>query len=232
MTVVNLRRTVVVDGEVIGVLASTITVKALSEFVTGLETELGQNAFVLYDREFVLAHSTLALDFPDLSLERPLPRITEIGDPVLFEIWHEGWQKRPLRVAGTGHWHRLGDAEYLYLYRNLEPPLDARWLVGSYFAAEAVDTQLDRLLLALGLGLLALIVAGDRRRAARPPGQPADRPARRGGERDPHPRPRRPRPAAALAPARDRPGGDRVQRHGADLARVRGLCAASRSCRA
>jgi adenylate cyclase len=160
VTVVNLRRSVVVDGEARGVLAATVTVKALSEFITGLETELGQNAFVLYEREFVLAHSTLALDFPDLSPERPLPRNTEIGDPVLFEIWHEDWQRRPLRVAGTGHWHRLGDAEYLYLYRNLEPPLDARWLVGSYFAAEAVDIQLERLFLALALGVLALIAAG------------------------------------------------------------------------
>jgi len=176
LTVVNLRRTVVVGGAVRGVLASTITTKALSKFVTGLETELGQNAFVLYERDFVLAHSTLALDFPDLSVEQPLPRITEIGDPVLFEIWDEDWQKRRLRVGGSGHWHRLGDAEYLYLYRNLEPPLDPRWLVGSYFAAEAVDIQLDRLLLALGLGLLALIAAAVAavllgRRVSRPIGQ-------------------------------------------------------------
>jgi adenylate cyclase len=176
VTVVNLRRIVVVDGVVKGILASTITVKALSKFITGLESELGQNAFVLYERDFVLAHSTLALDFPDLSVERPLPRITEIGDPVLFEIWDEDWQKRRLRIGGSGHWHRLGNAEYLYLYRNLEPPADPRWLVGSYFAAEAVNIQLDRLLVALGVGLLALVAAAVAavllgRRVSRPIGQ-------------------------------------------------------------
>jgi adenylate cyclase len=179
VTVVNLRRIVVVDGVVKGILASTITVKALSKFITGLESELGQNAFVLYERDFVLAHSTLALDFPDLSVERPLPRITEIGDPVLFEIWDEDWQKRRLRIGGSGHWHRLGNAEYLYLYRNLEPPADPRWLVGSYFAAEAVNIQLDRLLVALGVGLLALVAAAVAavllgRRVSRPIGQLAD----------------------------------------------------------
>ncbi|HSA79767.1 MAG TPA: cache domain-containing protein, partial [Geminicoccaceae bacterium] len=60
LTVVNLRRSVIVRGQVKGVLASTLTIKALSEFITGLETELGQNAFVLYDRDLVLAHNALA----------------------------------------------------------------------------------------------------------------------------------------------------------------------------
>jgi len=159
VTVVNLRRSVIVNGQVRGVLASTVTIRALSEFITGLETELGQNAFVLYDRDRVLAHSTLALDFPDLGVRRPLPRVTEIGDPVLFEIWHEGWQNRQLEISASGHWHRVGDDQYYFLYRSLEPPMDPRWLVGSYFPAEAVDVQLERLLMAAGLGLLGLVAA-------------------------------------------------------------------------
>jgi len=159
VTVVNLRRSVIVRGQVRGVLASTVTIKALSEFITGLETELGQNAFVLYDRDLVLAHNALAFDFPELGVRRPLPRVTEIGDPVLFEIWHEGWQDRRLEISASGHWHRIGDDQYYFLYRNLEPPMDSRWLVGSYFPAEAVDVQLERLLLASGLGLLALVAA-------------------------------------------------------------------------
>jgi class 3 adenylate cyclase len=159
VTVVNLRRSVIVHGQVRGVLASTVTIKALSEFITGLETELGQNAFVLYERDLVLAHNTLAFDFPDLGVRRPLPRVTEIGDPVLFEIWQEGWQDRRLEISASGHWHRIGDDQYYFLYRNLEPPMDQHWLVGSYFPAEAVDVQLERLLLASGLGLLGLVAA-------------------------------------------------------------------------
>ena len=159
MTVVNLRRPVVFDGKVTGVLASTITVRALSEFVTSLETEFGQNAFILYDHDRVLAHSTLALDFPGLGVERPLPRVDEIGDPVLFGIWSEGWQDRRLEIDVPGHTQRLGDAQYVYLYQALAPPLNQRWLVGSYFTEQAVDAQLNRLALAAGLGLLALLVA-------------------------------------------------------------------------
>ncbi len=159
MTLVNLQRTLVVDGQVRGVLVSTITMPTLSEFITSIETELGQNAFVLYDRDYVLAHTTLALHFPDLGPERPLPRVTEIGDPVLFGIWGEGWQDRRLRGGVPGHWNRLGDTRYLFLYESLAPPFDPRWLVGSYFSIEALDIQLKRLLLALGLGLLGLVAA-------------------------------------------------------------------------
>jgi adenylate cyclase len=159
VTVVNLRRPVIVDGKMIGLIASTITIQQLSELITGLETEPGQNAFLLYEREFVLAHTALAQNFPDLGERRPLPRVTEIGDPVLFEIWNEGWQNRRLRVNAPGHWDELGDTPYIYLHQRLEQPMDPRWMVGSYFAAEAVDIQLERLFLALAIGLAALIAA-------------------------------------------------------------------------
>ncbi len=160
ITLVNLQRTLLVDGKARGVLVSTITMPALSAFMTSIETELGQNAFILYDRDFVLAHSTLALGFPGLGPKRPLPRVTEIGDPVLFGIWSQGWQDRRLQGEVSGHWNRVGDTRYLFLYQSLAPPLDPRWLVGSYFSVAAVDLQLERLLLALGLGLLGLVAAG------------------------------------------------------------------------
>ena len=106
ITLVNLQRTLLIDGKARGVLVSTITMPTLSEFMTSIETEVGQNAFILYDRDFVLAHSTLALNFPGLGPKRPLPRVTEIGDPVLFGIWGQGWQDRRLhggcRATGTG----------------------------------------------------------------------------------------------------------------------------------
>ena len=176
MTLVNLRRSLLVHGKVRGVLVSTITMPALSEFITGIETERGQNAFILYDRDFVLAHTALALEFPGLGPERPLPRVTEIGDPVLFGIWGSGWQDRRLQGEVAGHWNRLGDTRYLFLYQSLAPPLDPRWLVGSYFSVAAVDLQLERLLIALGLGLAGLVAAALAavwlgRRVSRPIGQ-------------------------------------------------------------
>ena len=182
VTVVNLRRPVIAGGQMVGLIASTITVRQLSEFVTGLETEPGQNAFILFERDFVLAHTALAQDFPDLGVRRPLPQVTEIGDPVLFEIWAEGWQDRRLEVDAPGHWEQLGDTQYIFLHQDLAAPRDPRWLVGSYFAAEAIDIQLERLWAALAIGLAALVAAvivglllG--RRVSRPVGQLADQAA-------------------------------------------------------
>jgi class 3 adenylate cyclase len=159
VTVLNLRRPVIEDGRFRGLIATTITIEDLSNFITGLETEMGQNAFILYDRDFVLAHSALALHFPELSLEHPLPRVTQIGDPVLFNIWREGWQNRRLDFDVNGHADELGDTEYIFLYQGLDGVGAQPWLVGSYFRSDAVTGQLDRLLMALGLGLLALVLA-------------------------------------------------------------------------
>ncbi len=77
---------------------------------------------------------------------------------MLFQIWRDGWQQRRLERM-PGHSDRLGDSQYIYLYQALDPPMDPSWLVGSYFAAEAIDAPVERLSLALGLGLLALVVA-------------------------------------------------------------------------
>jgi adenylate cyclase len=159
VTVINLRRPIIQEGRFRGLIATTITIEDLSLFITSLETEIGQNAFVLYDRDFVLAHSALGLKFPDLSRDRPLPRVTQIGDPVLFNIWRDGWRERRLEFDVNGHWEDLGDTQYIFLYRRLEGVGEQPWLVGSYFGSDAVTGQLDRLFLALGFGLLALGLA-------------------------------------------------------------------------
>jgi hypothetical protein len=129
-TVLNLRRPVRRDGVFRGMTVATVRVADLSSFVAELETEIGQNAFVLYDQRLVLAHRALEFDFPGLDRDRPLPAVTEVGDPVLFEIWADGWQERALRT-GSGHRNTVAGNEYDYLYTPLDHYADAPWLVGS-----------------------------------------------------------------------------------------------------
>jgi adenylate cyclase len=157
-TVLNLRRAVFRDGSFLGAVVAVVRIADLSAFVAELETELGQNAFILYDRDYVLAHCALEFEFPGLNEERPLPRVGEIGDPVLFAIWRDGWQERDL-IAGSGHWDEVGGQEYIYLYAPLADYADAPWLVGSYFAEAYVATQFVRLAQAAIAGLLGLLVA-------------------------------------------------------------------------
>lgn len=157
-TVLNLRRPVWTDGEFRGVVVATVRVADFSSFIADLETEIGQNAFVLYDQRLVLAHRALEFDFPGLDRTRPLPAVTEIGDPVLFDIWAEGWQKHGL-LAGSGHRATVAGRDYVYLYAPLADYADAPWLVGSYFAADAIGTQFTRLFQAALLGLGGLLLA-------------------------------------------------------------------------
>jgi adenylate cyclase len=157
-TVLNLRRPVFHDHGFLGIVVAAIRVAELSAFVADLETELGQNAFILYDRDYVLAHRALEFDFPGLSAERPLPKVTEIGDPVLFDIWRDGWREREL-VAGSGHWDEVAGRDYVYLYAPLTDYADAPWLVGSYFAEADVAGPFVRLAQAAVAGLFGLVLA-------------------------------------------------------------------------
>ena len=157
-TVLNLRRPVFRDAAFVGIAIAVVRVAELSAFLAALETELGQNAFILYDREFVLAHRALEFEFPGLSEDRPLPRVSEIGDPVLFDIWGDGWEDRGL-VAGSGHQGQVAGQDYIYLYAPLADYADAPWLVGSYFAEDAIATQFQRLAQAAAAGVLGLVLA-------------------------------------------------------------------------
>jgi class 3 adenylate cyclase len=157
-TVLNRRRPVFRDGALLGIVIAVVRVAELSAFLAKLETELGQNAFILYDRDYVLAHRALEFDFPGLSAARPLPRVREVGDPVLFGIWRDGWQERDL-IAGNGHWNEVAGRDYVYLYAPLTDYADAPWLVGSYFAEADVAGPFVRLAQAAAAGLFGLVLA-------------------------------------------------------------------------
>ena len=66
-TVLNLRRPMFRDDEFLGIAVAVVRIADLSDFIAALETELGQNAFILYDRDYVLAHRALEFDLPGLS---------------------------------------------------------------------------------------------------------------------------------------------------------------------
>ena len=156
-TVLNLRRPVRGDA-FLGMVAAGLTVAALSEFVAGLESESGQIAFILYDRHWVLAHPALVQDFEGLGPNRPLPKVTEVGDPILFGIWSEGWQERSLEI-GVGHHYVASDGnDYVFLYAPLEHYADMPWLVGSYFREDVIRRQLSRVFQTALIGVAGILV--------------------------------------------------------------------------
>ena len=155
-TTLNLRRPVR-RGRFLGVVVAALRVAELSEYLTSLESEAGQNAFILYDRDYVLAHQALVNDFDGLGPDRPLPKVTEVGDPILFGIWGDGWQQRRLEI-GVGHQTPFGEDEYIFLYAPLADYADAPWLVGSYFREEEIGSQLIRAIQAAVIGVVGILV--------------------------------------------------------------------------
>jgi adenylate cyclase len=155
-TILNLRRPVH-DPDFAGMVVATLRIAELSAFLTSLETESGQKAFILYDRDRVLAHRALAEGFAGLSADHPLPDVTEVGDPVLADIWSEGWQQRELEI-GVGHQSDYGEDGYIFLYTPLANYADTPWLVGSYFPEEQIGVQLFRAFQATLIGVVGVVV--------------------------------------------------------------------------
>jgi len=176
-TVLNVRYPVRRDGVPLAVTTALVSLRALSEFTAELDPQLGANVFVLYDRQWVLAHPLLAGDFPGLTADRPLPAVAGFTDPVLSRIWNTETRQDTLDL-GFGEDLESFTVEafqerYVFLVREVGG-LGARPIqIGTYFRADEVGVELQRLLrtalIGVGFALLAVIVAQwIGRRIARP----------------------------------------------------------------
>ncbi len=153
-----------------GMLVVGISVQELSEFLTELgsdETGMFLNAFILYQRDWVLAHpALLAGAFPGLSDANPLPRITRIGDPVLHDMWSsETRREADARYLSNfqAHGIDLGEVGYVFIYREVKGYGEAPWTIGTYFQLEDLVSQAQRLdwipIIAAAMLLVALVIA-------------------------------------------------------------------------
>ncbi|MEM8951287.1 MAG: adenylate/guanylate cyclase domain-containing protein [Pseudomonadota bacterium] len=153
-TFVNFARPVFKGDSFAGMSTAVINIQALSAFLDDIETEVGQNAFILYDRDYVLAHRNLIQPFEGLSKDNPLPTVAGLGDPILAGIWNEGWEDYQL-TAGSGHFHERVGQDYIFLYTPLDDFADAPWLIGSYFPEDTIATQFQRM---METGVIALVI--------------------------------------------------------------------------
>ncbi len=161
-TLINFRQPVYQDGEFRGMLVGLVSINALSEYLANLNELVGHNAFILYDRNFVMAHAQLAGQFAELSVERPLPTLADFGDPVLASIWQTE-QRFPLILTlpddTSGHVVESGGELFVFLFRELRGFTDKHIVVGTYFRNDEVNEELRRLQIAVAVGLLAVVLA-------------------------------------------------------------------------
>jgi adenylate cyclase len=159
---VNIRAPLWRQESFVGILVTAVTVAELSTFLVDSPTVLGTGTFILYGPDHVLAHTALARTLSLFKPDHPLPKITEIGDPILASIWGA---RRDLGAAAAvvgpsgGHAVDVGGVPYVFLYRELAGYSDRPWLIGRYMPLEELTGEVRRLERATWVGLTAVLVA-------------------------------------------------------------------------
>ncbi len=147
------------DGDFIGIFAQIVTVQELSAFLSRSYSDTGITPFVLYNRDYVLAHPLIGSG----NLEQPLARLDELGDLVLKRIWDPDEPADFISSAlsdteASGiFW---GEHYYLFLYRNIEHFGPSPWTIGVYLNTSLRTTNhVRKLIQALVVGLVVLLLA-------------------------------------------------------------------------
>lgn len=161
-SLVGVTRTARHDGRPDGQAAVAVSLGDLSRFLLKLYADLGVNAFVLYDREHVLAHPSLAARAftPESDAGPPLPRIDQVDDPALAALWSLGGET--LDDPGGGIIRRrvaaAGD-ERLFLLRAMGGVGPQSWMVGVWMPEREAGREVRRLTMAAGAGFAILLAS-------------------------------------------------------------------------
>ncbi|MEM7121747.1 MAG: adenylate/guanylate cyclase domain-containing protein [Pseudomonadota bacterium] len=162
IAVQTIRRPVIVNGEVIGVLGVGVSIQKLSRLSAELEDDFGHRVFILQGDNMVVAHPSLADDVAaierGLSPDKPVPLIDEVDDPILAVIWGE--PTLPAEdISGTGvlsHMIEIDGEEWFYVYHRIDTFGSISWLLGSYYRGSDFEDEFERLNMAIIAGLLVL----------------------------------------------------------------------------
>lgn len=173
-TFVNLRVALVREGEIVGVLATGISLASLTALVNDLAID-DMTPFVLYGDHEVLAHPALLdpRNIDRLAPNKPLLSIADTGDEVLTAFADAEVLGLPddegLDLRRTDEDNGAG----VILSRTSTAFGPVPWRIGAHAPLDSVDSQYRRLVasVAAGLGLFVLSVAASlflARRMARP----------------------------------------------------------------
>ena len=161
-TVLTLQQPVRKGGKIHGVLVAALGVQTFSRYLEQFGDRIGPNTFVLYGKDSVLAHRLMALGYPGLSVEKPLPALAGFADPVLARMWDEDWTRRSAiapRPPLQSHLVELAGAQYLFLYRKLDSYTATPLYVGVYFHSDVIGDEVARLRESIVVGLAALVLS-------------------------------------------------------------------------
>lgn len=164
--VINVRRALRRDGEVVGVIGAGVTIRDLSALVTGLGGVFGGTPFILYGADRVLAHPRLVGDRWADPAGPLLASRAELGDPVLaatsdrFQL-DSFARAREAGITVEGVRDALGDEDAILVTKTLGSFGGTLSTIGFWLPEKVAEQALVplRVGLVIGLGLLALALA-------------------------------------------------------------------------
>ncbi len=166
-TVVTLRVPVFDENDqFLGVLEAAVGVGEVSRGLAQ-SSGLGETAVILYDHDWVLAHPSLASMTMTGSDTRPLPRLEDVGDPVLTAIWGNGTTPKgrfPVLLRQFDQEATLLTLEangqaYIFLYREIRRYGDKPWILGFYIKDDVVEEAFGGLEMLARTGIFVLLAS-------------------------------------------------------------------------
>jgi adenylate cyclase len=131
-------------------LGAVVSVVSIANLSRSLPRPGGNSvAFILTEDGRVVAHPALVGGPRGVSPDKPLLKLTEIGDPVLERIWSAP-DRQAFRQSSEddGFFTHVADVageEYAFLYRRIADYGETAWIVGAYVKSSVAMPLIDRL---------------------------------------------------------------------------------------
>jgi len=140
-------RAVFVDDEFVGVVTAVVSVQALSGFLSELDQTENFTAFILYGEDSVLAHPALSGGSIGVSSEKPFPRLAELNDVVLAQLWSEEAEDLDIFEGSEieGRLFELNTGTEVVLMQRIDGFGELPLIVGAHFPLAEAGDAIDRL---------------------------------------------------------------------------------------
>ncbi|TNE41312.1 MAG: adenylate/guanylate cyclase domain-containing protein [Alphaproteobacteria bacterium] len=161
-TVLNFRQPVSRDGKFIGALVSTISVTTVNDKIKSSPALAKGTQFILYGQDHVLMRQNVNHKPDQLTEDGVVPKLKDIGDPVLRSIWSP--ERHAMELLGNQdefHSHHIslnGDG-YLFFYSSLSGYSDKDLIVGYWVRDRDAIAEVRRLAIAAVAGLAVMLIA-------------------------------------------------------------------------
>lgn len=159
---INAHAPVVLDDIFVGEALAVVSLGTLSRLLETDSVDGEAVNFILYGDDMVLAHPTLLNHDYALSMRQPVPRLKDIHDPVLKNIWDGRIDVTLARAMLDEEGAHIVEAEgrrWIFVYRRLYSYGNTPWIVGRYFTFDQIETEIRRLQVSAAVGGISLILS-------------------------------------------------------------------------